>query len=231
MRSFADLLETTAAASTSDAARNLTALASVKAGLQITTTDADALIDDLIPRVTQLVVDHCRLAQDNSGNVPTFARETLRATWYVDDGGRDEELLLPWRVPLYSIDSVVEDGAALVAGTDFLQVGKRAGKLRRLSGDRATCWSANKIVVTFKAGFAATLSTTVDQALEAAMIEQLRGMVFAAGRDPNVRSENMPDVGSVSYTTPGGDTLGALSAPALSPAVRAMLQPWRNPAP
>ena len=50
----------------------------------------------------------------------------------------------------------------------------------------------------------------------------------AADRDPTLRSENVPDVASLSYSVPGGDVMGAN---VLLPAVRDMLAPWRNPAP
>ena len=84
MRAFADLLETTTAAASSTAARNLTTTANVKAALKITDSASDTLIDALIPRATQLIVDGCRLARDAAGAIPTFGRETLRATWYVE---------------------------------------------------------------------------------------------------------------------------------------------------
>lgn len=231
MKSFCDLLETVTPASSSDAERNLTTATAVKTALRIATTDYDSLIGDLIPRVSQNIVNYCRLAKDAAGAEPTFARETLRATWHADCDRRGAELYLPWRLPLYTVDSVVEDGTALVAGTDFVVVGARPARLRRMSGDSPVDWKSGKIVVTFKAGFAATMSGTIDNVLEAAAIEQMSGAVFAAGRDPSIKSESTDDVGTVSYTSPGGDMLGALTAPYLLPSVRDMLAPWRNPLP
>lgn len=230
MRSFADLLETVTAATATAAERNLVTAASVKTALRIDNTAADTLIADLIPRVSQLVTDHCRLAKDAAGAVPTFARETLRATWYNQPPGlcRGPELYLPWRLPLHTIDSVVENGTTLTAGTDYVVTGARPAKLQRQSGDSATDWSPAKIVVTFKAGFAATMSANVDKAIEAAAIEQLRGWVFGASRDPTIRSVNSPDIGAESYSVPGGDVLGGF---VLYPQVRDMLASWRNPVP
>lgn len=228
MKSFADLLETVTAASAADADRNLVTVEAVKTALRISNADSDALIAALIPRVTQLVVDHCRLARDGSGGKPTFARETLRATWQAGYQCRGLDLHLPWRPVVSSIDSVVEDGATLTAGTDFVSAGGRSGRLRRLNGDRPKVWSPAKIVVTFKAGFAATLSANIDKAVEAAAIEQLRGWVLGADRDPTVRSVNSPDIGAESYSVPGGDVMGGF---VLYPQVRDMLAPWRNPLP
>lgn len=230
MRAIADLLETTAAAASTATARNLTTTANVKTALKITTTASDALIDFLIPRVTKLIVDDCRLASDATGSVPTFARETLRATWFIDPEAlvRGYDIFLPWRLPLHTVDAVVEDGTALVAGTDYIVTGARPGRLQRVSDDTPVDWSPAKIVVTFKAGFdtATSLATNIDPAIEMAAIEQVKAMLHAAGRDPALRSENVPDVAAVSWSVPGGDTMGN---GVLLPTVRDMLAPWRKP--
>lgn len=230
MRAFADLLETTSAAGAGDAVRNLTTTSAVKTALRITNSDSDSLIDALIPRVTKSIVEHCRLAR-SAAEVPTFARETLRATWYVDPDGkcRGHDLWLPWRPPLASITTVVEDGTTLASGTDFLVLGNgRATFLRRMSSDTPKEWSSAKIVVTWQAGFASTMSTTVEDDLEAAAIEQIKSALYGADRDPNIKSESVPDLASKSYAMPGGDIMGAH---VLLPAVRDMLAPWRNPTP
>lgn len=231
MRSFADLLETTTAAAATTAARDLTTTTAVKLALKITVTDNDTLIAALITRASRLIADYCRLAKDAAASAPTFSRETLRATYYADTcATRGPELFLPWRLPVSSIDSVVEDGTTLTVSTDYVLLGSMPGRLRRVSSDVATPWSAAKIVVVFKAGFSATatLSANVDPSIEAAAIEQVKGMLFGASRDPSIRSENVPDLASVSYSVPGGDVMGAS---VLLPAVRDMLAPWRNPAP
>ncbi len=229
MRSFADLLETTAPVASGITPRNLTTTGNVKAALKITDSNSDTLIDALIPRATQLIVDGCRLARDAAGTVPAFGRETLRATYYAEACGyRGSEIYLPWRPPIFSIDSVVEADITLTVATDYLLLGSKAGPLRRVSSDVATPWSAGKIVVTFKAGFATTtsLATNIDAGIEAAAIEQIKAMLYAANRDPSVRSENVPDVAAITYSVPGGDVMGAS---VLLPAVRDMLAPWRNP--
>jgi hypothetical protein len=230
MRSFADLLETTTAAASTTAARDLTALATVKTALKITDSDSDTIIGALITRASKLIVDYCRLAPDAAGGIPTFARETLVATWQPDINGRGTDLFLPWRLPVYSIDLVVEDTTTLTVATDYALMHSRAGRLRRISSDTPTLWSAAKIVVTFKAGFSTTtsLATNIDPTIEAAAIEQVKGMLYGANRDPSIRSENVPDVGAVSFSVTGGDVMGAS---VLLPAVRDMLAPWRNPAP
>ena len=230
MRAFADLLETTAAAASTTTARNLTTQANVKTALKIAVSTSDALIDFLIPRVTKLIVDDCKLASDAAGSTPTFARETLRATWQVDPEGacRGVDLYLPWRLPVFSIDSVVEDGATRTVATDFVLMSANPGRLRRVAADEPVEWSPGKIVVVFKAGFdvATSLATNIDPGIEMAAIEQIKAMLFAANRDPAIRSENVPDVAAVTWSVPGGDTMGAN---VLLPTVRDMLSPWRKP--
>lgn len=229
MSAFADLLETVTPAASTDAARNLTTTASVKTALKIANSDSDTLIADLIPRVSKLIVEDCRLDRSAAGAVPTFARETLRATWYVANKGRGCELWLPWRPPFASLTSVVEDGVTLTVNTDHVVVGNgRVTILRRMSSDTPTWWSCNKIVVTWLGGFASVMSSNIERDLEAAAIEQIRGALFGADRDPAIRSESTPDVGMTAYSVPGGDTMGAN---VLFPAVRSMLAGWRNSAP
>lgn len=227
MKSFSDLLETVAAAGLEEGDRDLVALDAVKLALRIADVSKDGLIEALIPRATQLIVEHCRLARGAAVTGPTFARETLRATWYADCGARGCDIHLPWRPPLVSIASVVEDGATLSPGSDFVLLHGRSGRLRRLVGERPASWSTAKIVVTFSTGFE-TMPDDVDPALTAAAIEQLSAMIGGAGRDPAIRSESFDGVGAVAYNSSGGDILGAN---VLLPSVRDMLAPWRNPTP
>lgn len=231
MLQFADTLDTTAAAAATSAARDLTTVANVKAAMKITNAASDALIAQLITRVTRLIVEDCRLAVDSVGSVPTFATETLTATWLpVPVSFRNFELFLPWRLPVSSIDSVTEDGNALTVGTDYVKLGARGGRLRRLSSGYPFWWNSNQIVVQFKAGFSpsTTLAVNIDPAIEAAAIEQVKSMLFASDRDPNIRSENVQDVAAVTYSVTGGDAMGSRM---LLPTVRDMLAPWRSPMP
>lgn len=229
MRAFADLLETVSAAGAGDSVRNLTTTTAVKTALKITDSNSDTLIDALVPRVSRMVETECRLARSAAGELPTFARETLRATWYITTKARGSDLYLPWRPPFSSLTSVVEDGDTLAVGTDHVVMGNgRSTFLRRMSDDSPIDWSMAKIVVTWVAGYASTMSSNIEDDLEAAAIEQIRAMLFGASRDPALRSVSMPDVASESYSVPGGDTMGGR---ALLPNVRDMLAAWRNPTP
>jgi hypothetical protein len=221
----ADLLETTSAASS--AARWLTTRANVKTAMGISGADRDTLIDFLIPRASALIVGACGLAADGAGSQPTFGLETLRATFRNCGRARGEVLTLPWRVPVAGISACVEDGVTLVAGTDFDLIGAKPGRLRRLNDGSPALWSSAAILVTFSAGW--SLPEAVPYDMEAAAIEQIRAMVFAAKRDPAVRSQNVADVVSVSYALPGGDTFTGVILPQVASALAAA--GYQNPMP
>lgn len=216
------MLEVTAAAA-NGAARMLTTTAKVQAVLGIATDTA--LIEAMIERVSALAAARCGLARDVAGAMPTFGLETLRATWFVDSGerSRGSALILPWRVPVTAITSVVEAAVTLTAGTDYRLVG--GGLVERLAQDTLIAWSNGKIVVAYVAGWALATANAVPPDLEAAVIEQVKGMYVARARDPAVRSVNVPEVYSASYSVAGGDSVGSSG---LLPQVEAALAPYKN---
>jgi hypothetical protein len=122
--------------------------------------------------------------------------------------------------PVISIASVTEDGAALdssawsfSAEPGFLYRKDAAGEL--------TQWSADKIVVTYSAGFAAIPDDIVD-----ACIKAVKWKHFARLRDPAVRSRDVSGVYSASYW--GGTGIGG--AGDLSQEVVDVLDRYRIPA-
>jgi hypothetical protein len=220
-----DLVVTTTAVA-SDAARALTTLANFKAAANITASTAeDSLIGQLIARTSDLLARECGLVETAGGERPTFGNEKLTATWLDGFSYRGHTLVLPWRVPATEITSVVEDGVTLVAGTDYVLVDSRPGRLLRLEDSRRSFWSAATIVVVFKAGW--TLPASVPPEVEAAAIEQMRAAWFARARDPNVLSEQVPDVYSATYSVGGGETMGD---DVVLPQVLTALTPYWNPA-
>lgn len=223
MRAFHDLLTTSLPAS-NGAARRLTTKENVKTALNITVSTEDTLLDQQIDRATAMIVDWCGLARDAAGSLPTFASETLIATWYRDLCIYDRGLYiyLPHRVPVTSITSITVDGVAL-SGSDYKITAANPGKLLRLdSAGNPTCWSAMQIAVTFLAGW--TLPTGVPADVEQAAIAQCSHFYLSRDRDPTLRSEAVPDVYSSSWSVPGGDSMSG----ALLPQVEAALAPYRN---
>lgn len=194
------IFEVTSAAANA-AARRLTTAAKVQAVLFGGAATDTALIEAMIDRVSARAARHCNLAKDASGTVPTFGRETCRATWPVRGGACDEVLFLPWRVPVTLISSVVEDGVTLSA-TDYRLKG--GAILERLSDDVPTPWSRAKIVVTYVAGWQLEAADQVPPDLEAAIIDQVRTMYQTRTRDQTLLSEQVPGIYSATYGVAGG---------------------------
>lgn len=209
-------------AAASAAARRLTTAANVRAALKQSDTTDDTLIESIIDRVSADCVAYCNLARDIAGGVPTFGQETIEATWLMASCGRDSELLLPWRLPITSITSVVEDGVTLDAADYRTMPGCI---LERVSSDAPYPWSTAKIVVTFVAGF--SLPGSVPAELEGQVIEQVKYRYKSTKRDPSIRSENVPDVWSGTYAVAGGDSIGESG---LLKSLESALTPYAGPA-
>ncbi len=196
----ADLLEMVTPVAT-DAARRLTSAATVR-GLIGSPAGDDSVLNSLIDWASQAMVDYCSLARPATGERATFAVETLRATWYETCAPRAPQLVLPWRLPITQIDSVVEDGTTLVAGTDFKLIGARPGILLRLDSDTPMGWSSAKLVITHRAGL-----TLPSAELEQAAIKQVTYAYKARRRDPSMRSIDIPDTYAASFNVAGGDAM------------------------
>lgn len=184
-------------------ARRLTTAAKVQLALRLGTDDT-TLIESIIDAVSGECVRFANLARSASGTVPTFGQEVLRATWLSAEMDRGSVLILPWRTPIATVGSVVEDGIGLAMNTDFRLVG--GGMLERMADDTVVCWSPGKIVVSWTAGW--SLPAEVPAELEGQVIEQVKMKYLATDRDPALRSENTPDVWSGSYAVAGGDSIG-----------------------
>ncbi len=189
--------------------RALTTRATVQAdlGLVVPSPD-DAWIDAEISAASTAIEGYCSRV---------FARETLREQW------RDislEKLILA-RAPVVSITSVVEDGVTL-ASTDY-ELDAATGFLWRLSGDARTHWRAQKVVVTYLAGYllpgqsGRDLPADIERACRLAVVSAFQ----QRGRDVMIRSESDTAIGSISYLDPRG------GMEALPPQVAGLLGPYR----
>lgn len=220
MSATADLFEVTSAAG-SASARRITTAAYV--GATMSSPPADAILENYIDEVSAKIAQFCGLAADAAMTPPTFASETLRATWYTTCYSRGDKLLLPWRIPVSSITSVVEAGTTLTTSTDYRLL--PGGMVLRLSGDSETptCWSTGKIVVVYVAGWA-SLSTNAPADLQAAVAEQVKYRALQISRDPSLRSVDIDELRSETYNVVGGDSI---STSGLLAQVEAALGPYR----
>ncbi|MGJ5163166.1 hypothetical protein [Bradyrhizobium sp. HKCCYLR1051] len=116
-------------------------------------------------------------------------------------GAFDVLQLSTW--PVLSIDSVTEDGTALVRDTDYL-LDSAAGRLFRLDGSgNTTTWSARPKVVQYDAGFDAVPDEVAD-----AVIRMVTSRWAAKGRDKSLRSEDIPGVVSRQWWIATGGEAG-----------------------
>jgi uncharacterized phiE125 gp8 family phage protein len=178
-------------------------LAAIKSALGIVDSNEDAALTDFLGRASDVIARHCRRA---------FALETVQEQFRLD---RWREELILSRYPVVEVTSIVEAGLSL-AGTDY-EVDKAKGMLTRLYQDRPCWWPAQKIVVTYRAGY--DLPTGAPEALQQACIQLVKSYYMASDRDPMVRSESVDNISAASYF---------VTADYLPPDVSALLNQFRK---
>lgn len=189
----------------------LTTLASVKAGLGLIGGTDDAVLSDLIDRVSATIATHCNRV---------LAKETVTETFRLTSPAW--ELMLN-RWPVTSVMGVT------VAGVDIDAVGYELDRsfLYRLSGSETRCqWPSGKIVVSYQAGYIlpGDNGRTLPPDIEEACIRLVRAAWFARNRDPALKSEEAHDVMAATYWLPGsGDTAS------VPPDASGLLSPYRQP--
>jgi len=189
--------------------RNLTTLERVKAELSIEGNASDVLLRAKIREASS----------DINARAWADPYETVEQTlWNV---GCEEYLVLARR-PNVSIASVMVDGVAATYRLDA-----EAGLLYGLDADGyATPWMACKsIALTYSAGYVMPGQTgaNLEPALEAACIELLQSYWSSRGRDPLIRSEDVPGLGSVTYWVGAVGESGELP-----PSVESRIAPFRR---
>jgi len=180
---------------------DMTALATVKAELNLVSTDAnrDAVLARYITACSQAIETYCNRV---------FAVETLTDSFYPQRDYlnytliSDQDPLQLSRSPIIAVASVVENSVALTVNVDF-QVDAINSRLIRIdSNGYPRPWRALPIIVTYSTGFATLPADVVD-----ACIDFVKFRYFARMRDPSLKSENVVGVYEASYlwgTGPGG---------------------------
>lgn len=206
MRSIATI--TTAASVT-----RLTTVDRVKDELSITTSANDAMLGQKIDEATSDIEAH--LAR-------TLCRETLTDTFW---GDNCVEYLILARAPASSITSVTVDDVVVDASEYRLDA--EAGVLYRLDASGyPSFWSwCKSVVVVFAGGYLLPGETgrNLPAALEAGAIALVNSFWQSRGRDPMVRSEEIPGVLSQTFW------VGAVGESSeLPPDVVAKISPFRR---
>lgn len=166
------------------------------AGLAADDASQDATLTPLGLRVSAAIAQFCFVAPAGASPL-TLRLETVTET--VNTGLRDGLLLS--RRPIVSITSVVEAGTML--DPSEYEVDPTTAILSRIYSGRCAYWSAGRIVIVYQAGWA-----VVPDELKQAAAMWVQSLYHQAGRDPLLRSEQVPDVYSASYAV-GGDAVPA----------------------
>lgn len=192
------IITTVVAAGSAD----LVTLATVKEELDIASADTskDSTLTRYLRSASRAALQYC--------NRRTFATETLKdeirpeiVPHSVLSGLFDVLQLSMW--PVQTIASLTEDGTPLTGGTDYL-LDLATGQLTRLdaAGSR-TVWNAKPKIVQYDAGYDAVPDDVAD-----AVIRMVTARYAAKGRDPTVRSEDIPGVRSIQRWIATGSDAG-----------------------
>jgi hypothetical protein len=202
------ILTITTAATTAN--QRLCTLAAVKAELGISGTGEDAALDLLRDSASAAIASWC-------GRV--LAEEVVQQLWRPICWA---EVLILRRRPVTAISSITEDGVAVAAGDRELDAD--AGMLWRLSDDVRFTWRASKIIASYTAGYRVPdqATPTLPADIQRAAVLTVAAMYRAKGRDPMLRSVNIPDVGAESYLDPRAGMEG------IPPQAAGLLAPYRE---
>lgn len=193
---------------------DLTTLERVKMELSITSSSTDELLEFKIAEASSDIEAH--LARK-------FASAEVSERFW--GGSGCEEYLLLDRFPVTEIESVTVDDD--VIDDDEYRVDPETGILYRLDASGYPCaWTWCKdIVVVYTGGYDLPGSDdpTLPPAIEAATVELVTSYWTSRGRDPTVKSDEIPGIRSVTYW------VGAIGANGdLPPSVASKIAPFRK---
>jgi hypothetical protein len=192
---------------------DLTILSTVKDELGILQTDTsqDDRLTDLIKAASGIVAEYC-------GTV--FGAEDVEETFWVDSPSEYVRSVMLSRTPVIEITSVEADGTILDPTAYRVDSG---GCLHRIDAIGSTFWVlTNTLVVSYTAGY--VLLDSLPYGVERAAISLIKNLHASTGRDPLIRSEDIPGLRSVTYQA-GSSLSGAGELPS---EVVALLRPHRR---
>lgn len=193
----------------------LTTLERVKAELDITTDAKDELLTAKILEASSDIEAQCRRSFGTQGLTERFWGEPGYA-----------EFFSLRQFPAASMTSVTVDDVAVPASEYRLDA--ETGLLYRLDASGYPCtWQWCKdVVIVYTGGYEmpGSENPTLPASLQAACVLLMNSYWTARGRDPALRSEEVPGIGSASYW------VGAVGASGeLPPEVMSRIMPFRRP--
>jgi hypothetical protein len=209
---------------------DLTTLENIKDDLAIPDTDtsSDATLARFITEQSALVAQYCNRV---------FPIETMQDVIYPDRDpypyqvtGMLSELMLS-RWPVVSVASVTDTVAVnvsntLVAGTDFV-IDAARGWLTKTDPNTGypTGWSPDQYTIQYTAGYFTPGTDSPPADLEMAVLRLVTARFKARGRDPFLKSQGEPNIGTEQYW------VGAMPGQtgAFPPDIAAALEKYRVP--
>lgn len=192
----------------------LTTLDRVKLELDISTDANDTLLTTKINEASSDIEAHVSRS---------FAYAGMTERFWGDPNYADYLILNRW--PVGAITSVTVDDE--LVDSDEYRLDETTGQLYRLDASGYPCqwfWCKD-VVIVYTGGYElpGADNPTLPAAIEAAAVELVTSYWTERGRDPRVRSEEIPGIGSVSYW------VGAVGAAGdLPPSVVSKISPFRN---
>lgn len=192
----------------------LTTLERVKLELGISSDESDTILAAKINEASSDIEAHVSRS---------FASAGVTERFWGGSGCTGYFILNHW--PVGSIASVTVDDEVVDAGEYRLDA--TTGQLYRLDASGyPSIWSWCKdVVIVYTAGYElpGSDSPNLPAAIEAAAVELVTAYWTAKGRDPTIRAEDVPGLGSVTYW------VGAVGeAGELPPSVVSKISPFRN---
>lgn len=196
------------------ACMDLTVLDTAKAelGIALSDTSQDLVITALIKQASGIVAEYCD---------QIFGAETVTETFWSDAPSEWARSFMLTREPVSTVSSVVIDDLALDPSEYRLA---SDGHLHRIDpfGVVLTWAWLQTAVITYTAGY--VVLDDLPYGIERAALLLIKEFKSGAGRDPRVRSEDIPGVRNVSYWV--GGVSGNMNS--LPPDVLALLKPHRR---
>lgn len=166
---------------------SLTTLAYVKQRLGLSDVSSDAFLQAQIDWIEARALEYMQRNIEQQEYTETFKCARSRCTCA---RRQDPEVLVLTNFPLISITSITVDGTAITADDYETNNNVAAVKIPGITVD-------NEVVIVYEAGYA-----SVPLPIKEAVTDLVMSRYYQRGGDPTklVRSETVPDVGSVDYT-------------------------------
>lgn len=174
-------------------AYDLITLAQLKINLNITASDKDDLLQSLITDYSEMMKNEMKgrsIPIEKVQDTITLQNDPA----YVFVTPNKEPLLRLSRFPIVTIDSLTENGNALVQDTDFRLLTAGSAIIMRLNNLQ---WCEGDIVVQYHAGY-----STPPRPLQRAITTMARHALLTMNRDPYLKEDETAGIGRKVYWVP-----------------------------